>query len=129
VAAFVFDFAVENAIIRLSDAYAFTKTPSALTLFAGSQYQFPIYESVLVGLCGISFTALRLSALESPDGVSFVERGIARFRPQLRTTVRWLAVIGYAFAVFLLCYHLPYQFFGLTGHSLARLPTYMLPGH
>ena len=50
---FVFDFVIENLIIRIAHAYAFAQTPAALTLWAGSQYQFPIYESVCVGALGV----------------------------------------------------------------------------
>jgi hypothetical protein len=128
VVAFAFDFVVENAIIRSSDAYMYAKAPSALTVFAGSQYQFPLYESVFVAALGVVFTALRLSALEASDGLSFVERGISRFAPRLQEPVRWLAVIGFAFTMLFVLYHLPFNWLGVTGNSIPHLPSYMLPG-
>jgi hypothetical protein len=125
--AFMFDFVVENGIIRLTRAYAFAKTARGLTLWPGSLYQFPIYESVSVATLGVLFTALRLSANDSPDGVSFAERGHQRFRPSLQGPVRLLAVIGFALTVLFVVYHLPFNWLGVTGTSVAHLPSYMRP--
>jgi hypothetical protein len=127
VGAFVFDFIVENAIIRSTQAYAFAKTAKALTLWSGSVYQFPIYESLCVAALGTIFTALRLSALDSPDGVSFVERGAERFRPSLRASVRLVAVIGFSILTLFVVYHLVFNWLGVTGTSVAHLPSYLKP--
>jgi hypothetical protein len=124
----VFDIVVENLVIRLGHGYAFVKTPSAITLDAGSQFQFPLYETFTVALLGVFFTGLRLSAIDSPDGLSYVERGAQRLRPALRQPARWLAVMGWAITTLFVVYHLPFQFFGLNGDSVADLPSYMLPG-
>lgn len=128
VLACIFDIVVENLVIRLGHGYAFTQTPSALTINAGSQFQFPLYEMVCVALLGVMFTGLRLSAVDSPDGLSYVERGFHRLRPGLQSPARWLAVIGWCITTLFVVYHLPFQFFGLTGDSIADLPSYMLPG-
>jgi len=125
--AFVFDFVVENLIIRSTQAYGFARTPSPLTLWAGSQYQFPIYECVFVAALGTIFTALRLSALDAPDGVSFVERGFERFRPSLQMPLRLLAVIGFCVMTLLVVYHLGTNWLGTNGSSVAHLASYMKP--
>ena len=44
VAEFAFDFVMENTVIRLTHAYSYADY-GPLTLWAGSQFQFPIYES------------------------------------------------------------------------------------
>jgi hypothetical protein len=124
----VFDIVVENLVIRLGHGYAFAKTPSLITLDAGSQFQFPLYEMFSVALLGVLFTGLRLSAVDSPDGLSYVERGFHRLRPALQGPARWFAVIGWAITTLLVVYHLPFQFFGMSGNSLADLPSYMRPG-
>jgi len=124
----VFDVVVENLVIRLGHGYAFARTPSSLTINAGSQFQFPIYEMVSVALLGVLFTGLRLSAVDSPDRLSYVERGCHRLRPGLQEPARWLAIIGWCVTTLFVVYHLPFQFFGLTGNSFADLPSYMLPG-
>lgn len=124
----VFDFVVENLVIRLGHGYAFARTPSSITFNAGSQFQFPLYEMVCVALLGVMFTALRLSAIDSKDGLTYVERGVHRLRPGLQEPARWLAIIGWCVTTLFVVYHLPFQFFGLTGDSVADLPSYMLPG-
>jgi hypothetical protein len=126
-AALIFDFVLENFFIRVDHAYAFAKTPSQLTIFDGSQYQFPLYESVFVAALGVAFTALRLSAVDSPDGLSFVERGVTRLPAAWREPARWFAVIGFCVTCLFVLYHLPLNWFGLNGDSLADLPSYMLP--
>ena len=123
-----FDLVVENLVIRLGHGYAFARTPRLLTLNAGSQFQFPLYEVVSVGLLGVLFTGLRLSAIDSTDGLSYVERGWSRLPRALQQPARWFAVIGWCVLTLLVVYHLPFQFFGLTGDSPADLPSYMLPG-
>jgi hypothetical protein len=128
VVACLFDLVVENAIIRATDAYAFVQTPSQLTLWAGTLHQFPLYEMFCVAMLGVLFTALRLSALDDPAGVSFVERGAWRFRPSLQRPLRWLAIIGFTVTTLFCVYHVPFNWLGSNGHSIAPLPSYMQPG-
>lgn len=125
---FVFDFVLENIIIRTTQAYAFARTPAELTLFAGSQFQFPIYESVLVAFVACAFTRLRMSAMDDPHGLSFIERGTLDLPVRLRQPMRCLAAIGFSATVLVLVYHLPFNWIGLGGNSLAELPSYMLAG-
>lgn len=125
---FAFDFVVENVIIRTTDAYAFARTEEWLTLWAGSQHQFPIYESVLVACVSVAFTYVRLSAMDSPEGLSMIERGANRFPLRWRLPVRAFAAVGYCAVVLIMLYHLPFNWISLGGDSLADLPSYMLPG-
>lgn len=125
--AFVFDFISENLIIRLDHGYSFVNTPAGLTLWDGSQYQFPIYESVFVASLGVFFTYLRLSGMDSPDGRSWPERGVHRLPPRLQGPASWFAVIGASMAALFLIYHLPFNWLGMIGDSAAELPSYMLP--
>ena len=122
------DFILENAIIRTTDAYMFTKTYGPLTVFAGSIYQFPIYESLCAGGVSLGFTAIRLSALDDPEGLSFLERGANRLNPRYRTLARTLAVIGGCGALFIFVYHLPFNWLGVVGTTVIQPPSYMLPG-
>jgi len=125
---FVFDFVVENLAIRLTQGYGFAQTYGPLTLWAGSQYQFPLYESFLVATLGLLYTWMRIQAVSSDDGLSPVERGFDRWRPALQAKVRTLAVIGFCCAATILIYHLPFNWLGVVGASKAHLPTYMWPG-
>jgi hypothetical protein len=125
---FAFDFVVENLAIRLTHGYAYAQTYGPLTLWAGSQFQFPLYESFLVASLGLLYTWMRLQAVSSADGLSPVERGFDRWSPALQSTVRTLAAIGFCCAATILIYHLPFNWLGIIGASKAHLPTYLLPG-
>jgi hypothetical protein len=124
----VFDLVVENAIIRSTDAYAFSKTVGAVTLWAGELHQFPLYEMFCVALLGVFFTALRMSAADDLHGVSFAERGFHRYRVGLQRPVRWLAVVGFSVATLLCVYHIPFNWLGSNGDSKAPVPSYMQAG-
>lgn len=124
----VFDFVVENAIIRLTEAYSFVRTQESLTFWAGSQYQFPVYESICVAFVATGFAAVRMSADASPDGLSFIERGLGDLPKSLRSLARLLAAVGYSAVVLIVCYHLPFNWLSVGGGSLADLPSYLTPG-
>lgn len=94
-AAFVFDLVAETTIIRM-EAYAWPTTIGALTLWKGSQFQFPLYESVLVGFYATFYMLLLRSARD--NAVSFIERGVDRVPGGLRLPVRLLAATGFAAA-------------------------------
>ena len=124
---FVLDCVLEQVFIR-AGVYAFPRTWSSLTLFAGSPYQFPIYESVFVAAYATGFTVLRSSARDHPSGLSFVERGVERWRPAWRTPVTLLAVIGFCAVWAALAYFLPWSWMSNNPDSLVQVPSYMLPG-
>jgi hypothetical protein len=46
----------------------------------------------------------------------------------MRTPLRLFAVIGFSAAVMLALYHLPFNWLGVTGSSMADLPSYLLAG-
>ncbi|TPX17320.1 uncharacterized protein E0L32_012207 [Thyridium curvatum] len=126
---FVFDFVVENIIIRWTHAYSFTKTYGPLTLWAGEVHQFPIYESVLVAILGTLFTHQRMKALDDPDHVSPVEKGYERWPEYLQGTVRLLAVIGFCSLSCVVVYHFPLNWLGTAaGTSYAKMPSYLKIG-
>jgi Spirocyclase AveC-like len=125
---FIFDFVVENLAIRLTHGYAYAQTYGPLTLWTGSQFQFPLYESFLVAALGLFYTWMRLQAAQSAEGLSPLERGYERWRPRLQPAVRTLAVIGFCCAATILIYHLPFNWLGIIGASEADLPSYLLPG-
>lgn len=128
VAEFLFDFIVENTVIRTTHAYAFAKTYEPLTLWSGSVHQFPIYESILVAAVGCVFTWMRMEAEDHPEGLSPIESGLVHWRPALRGWVRNFAVLGFCMVTLVFVYHLPFNWLGLIGTSHADLPSYLLPG-
>lgn len=123
---FIFDFVIENVVIRTTHAYSWAKTYEPLTLWPGEVYQFPIYESIFVATVGLAFTWLRMSSLEDPDGLSPVERGYQNVRPAFQPLVRTFAVFGVC-TVILLSYHLAVNWLGVIGDSIADLPSYLRP--
>jgi hypothetical protein len=125
---FVFDFVVENLIIRLTDAYSFVRTQGSLTLWAGSQYQFPLYESAFVAFVALGFAMVRITADRSPDGLSMIERGLTDLPARLQLPTRALAAIGYTAVVLLMAYHLPFNWLSVGGDSVAHLPSYLRLG-
>lgn len=125
---FLFDFVVENLVIRTTHAYAFAKTYAPLTLWAGQVHQFPIYESILVASVGCVFTWARMEAGERPAGQSPIEVGVERWRPALQPHVRNFGVLGFCMFTLVFVYHLPFNWLGLIGTSYAHLPSYLLPG-
>ena len=124
---FLFDFVLENLIIRTTDAYSFVQTNGALTLWAGERYQFPIYESFFVAGVGMAFTYARWSIDWDDNGVSVIERGLLSLPARYQLPTRILAVVGFCAVVLMMCYHLPFNWVNLTGHSFAHLPSYLTP--
>lgn len=123
----LFDFVVENVIIRTTAAYAFVQTYEPLTLWAGESYQFPFYESLLVGLVSVAFTYARWSMDWDRHGLSIIERGALSVPERLELPARALAAIGYCAVVLMVCYHLPLNWVSLAGDSFADIPSYLAP--
>lgn len=125
---FMLDFVGEVVFIRATQAYIFAKTNGDLTLWGGTLYQFPLYEPFLCATFAVMFAGMRLSALDSDDGVSFIERGFHRFNPRLHGLIRLLAVTGFSVLMLVGIYHIWFNWLSLTGESFAPLPSYFLPG-
>lgn len=124
----VCDFILENLIIRITHAYMYPKTYGPLTAFEGSMYQFPVYESLLSALVCLGYTLIRQSALDSSDGLSFVEKGVSNVSTRYQLFLRTMAVIGAGASLNFVVYHLPFNWLGLIGESIVRMPSYMYPG-
>ncbi|MGJ6122359.1 spirocyclase AveC family protein [Mycolicibacterium sp. Y3] len=127
VAILLLDIVIEQLFVR-TQVYAFPRTWEALTVFAGTQYQFPVYESVFVAAYAAGFTYLRMSAHDSPDGLPWVHRGIHRWSPRLRTPVKLLSVVGFCAAWAALSYFIPWSWMSVNADSIISIPTFMMPG-
>lgn len=121
---FVGDLIIEN-IFLVFQVYAFPRTFSALTLFPGQLNQFPLYESVFVGAQAVPLTLLMLSARESDDGLSFVERGAENFSARYQIYVRCGALIGFTMVVYAFGYFLPWSWMSITPDSFIQIPSYL----
>lgn len=121
------DIVLEQVFIR-TRVYAFPRTWEALTLFAGTPYQFPVYESIFVAVYAAGFTMLRMSAQDSPDGVPLLHRGVERWAPRWRTPIMLVATIGFCAVWAAVAYFLPWSWMSVNPDSIITPPSYMLPG-
>ena len=123
----VADFFLENLFIR-AEVYGYARTWKVFTLFDGSQYQFPLYESVAVAAFATGWTYFRLSWQER--GTPFVAGGLERLRlgPRAGTALLFLSVVGFGAVWVFLSYFAPWSWLSVNADSIARLPSYMLPG-
>lgn len=124
---FGIDIVIEQLFIR-TRVYSFPRTWEAFTLFAGTPFQFPVYESLFVGVYAAGFTFLRMSACDDPKGVSFLERGINRWSPRWRMPVTLLAVIGFCAIWAAIAYFIPWSWMSVSPDSFIVPPSYMTPG-
>ncbi|HKY90561.1 MAG TPA: spirocyclase AveC family protein [Nevskiaceae bacterium] len=122
-AAFLFDLVAESAIIQGTEAYAWPTTVGALTIWKGEQFQFPLYESFLVGCYATLYMFLMRSARNHPR--SFIERGVDRVPAGLRLPVRLLAATGFA-AVCTLVYFGGFVIISQWADNTVAIPSYLM---
>lgn len=120
--AFLFDFIAESVIIH-AGAYAWPYTIGALTVWAGTPVQFPLYESLLVAIYASGYTFLMRSA--RTNGVSFIERGVDRLPSPARLPVRLLAATGFA-TLMTTIYFVGFYWFSQAADTAVTLPSYMM---
>jgi hypothetical protein len=98
-----------------------------LSIFPGSRYQFPIYESVIVGVLGATIGMLRYN--RDDKGRSAIEKGIesTTFSDRGRNVVRALAFVGFINAIFVVA---NVVFIALTFYvdETPHYPSYMTNG-
>jgi hypothetical protein len=118
----VFDLILEAVIVR-TQLFSYASTVPSLTLFAGSKYQFPLYETV--SWCSTYLGLACIHHFRDDKGRTLVERGVDRLRVagRLKTFCRFLAIMGACQLVMLVTYNIPYMYWGLhagpTPRSLA----------
>jgi Spirocyclase AveC-like len=120
---------IENLWLR-TEVYAYVSVPSALTLWPGTEHQWPVYSPLLIGLYCLGYTWLRDSV--DDRGRSAVDRDIDTWplaRPA-RAVASLLAVVGLTAAVTLACYQIPWTWLSMLGgsRSIPVLPSYLSPG-
>lgn len=125
VTAFLFDLAVEPSIINFAEGYSWPYTVGALSLWSGTQFQFPLYESLFVAIYGSLYTLLMRS--ERDRGISFIERGVERLPSALRLPTRLLAVTGYA-SIATMIYFGGFYAFSQFADSRVAQPSYLMYG-
>ena len=112
VVAGIVDFAFEATWLQ-QGLYAYGGHIRSLSLFAGTQAAYPIYEGILWGITWGFYAAVRYYRDE--NGLTFVERGVGEIRASTTTKqwLRFLALIGVINFGMLVFYNVPYQWFGI----------------
>lgn len=125
---FVFDIIWEQIMVRW-ELYAFPRGFSWFTLFAGTQFQHPLNNSISVALYPIP-VALLIRAEWA--GRNFLDRGLATIAGPssslMRTLLSLLAVIGLCSASLILFFHGPWALISLVTDvnlSVTDLPSYL----
>jgi Spirocyclase AveC-like len=120
---------IENVWLR-THVYDYVSVPSALTLWAGKLYQFPIYSPLLIGLYCLSYTWLRDT--RDATGRCAVDRDLATLAlsKRAKTSLSVLAVTGYAAVTTLVAYQIPWDWLSMTAGQKAFpvLPSYLVRG-
>ena len=109
----VFDILLESFITR-TQLFNYASTVPSLTLWAGTDHQFPVYETI--SWAG-TYTGLAcLHFFRDDKGRSLADRGIDRLpikRDGLRTFARYLAIMGVCQVIMLVTYNIPYAYWGM----------------
>lgn len=119
---FLFDLFAESIIIRLG-AYAWPETVGALTLWKGEIYQFPLYESFLVGVYACMYSALM--HYRDAQGLTWIERGVDRFAGGLQLPLRFFAACGFAFLCTFI-YFFGFNLFSAFADNTVTMPSYLM---
>jgi len=115
----VFDLLLESAITR-TQLFSYASTVPSLTLFAGTRYQFPLYETV--SWCGTYLGLACIHHFRDDRGRTLVERGVdkLRVRGRAKTFCRFLAIMGACQLVMLVTYNIPYVYWGLHAGPMPK---------
>lgn len=122
-AAFAFDLVAESAIIQLTHAYAWPYTVGALSLWVGTQFQFPLYESLLVAIYASLYSVLIYSGRGGK--LPWIERGSEVFSGGVQLLVRLFAATGFA-ALCTAIYFGGFYLFSQFADSQVVMPAYLM---
>lgn len=122
-AAFVFDLIAESAIIQLTHAYAWPYTIYALSIWAGTQFQFPLYEALLVAIYASLYSTLIYS--ERGGKLAWIERGSEGLSGASGLLIRLFAATGFA-ALCTTIYFGGFYLFSQFADSRVVMPAYLM---
>lgn len=120
--AFAFDFIAESVIIRYSHAYAWPYTVGAWSVWAGTQFQFPLYESLLVAVYASLYSVLLHS--ERGQEMAWIERGSEALSGLLKGVIRLFSATGFA-ALCTAIYFGGFSLFSQFADSQVAMPAYL----
>jgi Spirocyclase AveC-like len=108
----VFDLILESFITR-TQLFSYGSVVPELSLWAGTDHQFPLYETA--SWAGTYTVLASLHFFRDDQGRSLPERGIASLRirsGRLQTFARYLAIMGVCQLAILFTYNIPYVYWG-----------------
>jgi hypothetical protein len=123
----VIDILFQNSYIRTGN-FGYAATWGRFTMFAGTRYQYPLYEALVYSACLVSISLLRSHLNQA--GESAVEIGLSRagFSKTKRNVLGTLSVVGFCQVIVLFVWMLPYEMFALHVDTFAPLPSYLRAG-
>ncbi|MFD0691665.1 spirocyclase AveC family protein [Actinomadura fibrosa] len=114
--AVVFDFIMEACVILPAGLYSYPGAIRAVSINAGTYYQWPVYEGFMWG--GVQAALCCLRYFTDDRGRTVVERGLDTVRGGARQQLaRFLAIFAAVSASFFLLYNVPAQWIGLHADS------------
>lgn len=126
VAQFITDYLIQMFTLYVFQPYAFAKTYGPLTQQAGSQFQYPLYNSLGVATMCTVYSYVRWEAWQDrKEGLSRVEWGYDTWSKGLQRHVRTFAVIGFCVLNTLVFFTIPVAVLGHWGESRAELPIWL----
>ncbi len=114
----VVDLVVESIMVH-AQLISYPRTISSLTLWAGTDHQFPLYEAL--SWPGTFIILSSLHFFRDDQGRTWPERGIDRIRfrsGKLKTLARFSAIVGVCQLAILVTFNIPYQIWGLHADAV-----------
>jgi hypothetical protein len=111
--AFVFDFVMEGLVMLPIGFYTYPGSIRAVSVNAGTYYQWPVYEGLMWG--GVQAALCCLRYFTDDRGRTLVERGLERVRSGFvgHELVRFLAIFAAVSSCFFFLYNVPAQWIGM----------------
>lgn len=130
---FVFDLVLENAMVRLQ-LYTLAGGVRELSLWPGTVHQFPIYQSLTVGLLWAVLSTLWF--YRDDHGYTVIERGTHRLmingRPlgrKAKKLLSFFALAGFVNLAMIVCIEIPVNAIQLHADPFpADMPPYLIAG-
>jgi hypothetical protein len=110
---FIFDFVIEGLFLMPMGLFTYPGAIKALSINAGTYYQWPLYEGLMWG--GVQAGLCCLRFFTDDRGMTLVERGLERVRGGFvqQQLTRFLAIFAAVSALFFVFYNLPVQWFAM----------------
>jgi hypothetical protein len=110
---FLFDFVIEGLFLMPMGLFTYPGAIRALSINAGTYYQWPLYEGLMWG--GVQAGLCCMRYFTDDRGRTFVERGLDRVRGGFvrQQLTRFLAIFAACSAFFFVFYNIPAQFFAM----------------